>query len=73
MHIDWTIDDCKHFVPLILDKPFASFVNFANTASDGSVTLQLTLFDVSTEKDININGLLLAEGRAKRVFKIQTK
>lgn len=67
MNDDWTINDCTHFIRLTIDKQYASMVNVAHTSSDGSVTLQLTLFDVATESDININKLLLDDGRAKSV------
>lgn len=63
----WKDADCNHFVSLTLDRQFSAFVNVAQTDLDGNVTLQLTLYDVSTERDININGMLLDEGRAVSV------
>lgn len=69
MNRDWETDDCLRFQQMTVDKKFVSRIdNVLRTgapsgSSDESV-LELTLIDVSTSADININDLLVMEKRA---------
>ncbi|XP_070158766.1 tudor domain-containing protein 7 [Polyergus mexicanus] len=70
MNIDWTVNDCIRFKDLVLDKDFVSVV--AESVVDhlspaNGTVLGLRLIDVSTEKDIYIDKLLVEEKRAKYI------
>lgn len=69
-NIDWTVNDCIRFKDLVLDKDFVSVV--AESVVDhlspaNGTVLGLRLIDVSTEKDIYIDKLLVEEKRAKYI------
>lgn len=66
---DWSTDDCTRFQNLTVDKRFASEIK-AIKRDRNKYELELILIDVSTDKDIIINKLLIDEGRANGIFKL---
>lgn len=63
---DWETEDCLQFQRMTVDKKFVSFVHKVSRvgAAEDDVQLELTLIDVSTETDIDINKMLVLEDRA---------
>lgn len=63
---DWETEDCLQFQRMCVDKKFVSIVHKVDQvgASDDDVQLELTLIDVSTDTDIDINSMLVLEDRA---------
>lgn len=63
---DWEIEDCLHFQHLTQDKCFVSNVRniIYDNDSPENHKLELTLIDVTTDQDIYINDMFIAEGRA---------
>jgi len=69
-NVDWTVNDCVRFKDLVLDKDFVSVVAesvFDHLSPANGTVLGLRLIDVSTEKDIYIDKLLVEEKRAKYI------
>lgn len=69
-NIDWIVNDCVRFKDLVLDKNFVSVVaesTFDHFSPANGTVLGLRLIDVSTEKDIYIDKLLVEEKRAKYI------
>lgn len=66
MNRDWDTDDCLRFQRMTVDKKFVSRIdNILRTGSPSDeAILELTLIDVSTDTDVNINQLLVLEDRA---------
>ncbi|KMQ98076.1 tudor domain-containing protein 7 [Lasius niger] len=67
---DWSVNDCVRFKDLVLDKDFVSVVAesvFDHLSPANGTVLGLRLIDVSTEKDIYIDRLLVEENRAKYI------
>jgi len=70
VNTDWSVGDCVRFKDLVLDKDFVSIVTesvFDNFSPANGTVLGLQLIDVSTDKDIYINKLLVEEKRAKYI------
>lgn len=70
MNVDWSVSDCIQFKDLVLDKDFVSVIEetVIDKLSPVNVTmLGLRLIDVSTERDIYIDKLLVDEKRAKYI------
>ncbi|XP_072742893.1 tudor domain-containing protein 7 [Anoplolepis gracilipes] len=70
MNSDWSVNDCVRFKDLVLDKDFVSVVAesvFDHLSPANDTVLGLRLIDVSTEKDIYIDKLLVDEHRAKYI------
>lgn len=70
MNNDWSVNDCVRFKDLVLDKDFVSVVTesvFDHLSPANGTVLGLRLIDVSTEKDIYIDRLLVEENRAKYI------
>ncbi|KAH0955716.1 hypothetical protein HN011_002636 [Eciton burchellii] len=70
VNTDWSVGDCVRFKDLVLDKDFVSVVTesvFDNFSPANGTVLGLQLIDVSTDKDIYINKLLVEEKRAKYI------
>ncbi|XP_029161263.1 tudor domain-containing protein 7 [Nylanderia fulva] len=70
MNGDWTVNDCVKFKDLVLDKDFVSVVAesmFDQLSPANGTVLGLRLIDVSTERDIYIDRLLVEEKRAKYI------
>lgn len=70
MNIDWTVNDCVKFKDLVLDKNFVSVIvesMFDHLSPVNGTMLGLRLIDVSTDKDIYIDKLLVEEKRAKYI------
>lgn len=64
---DWETDDCLRFQQLTVDKKFVSRIDAVarnGPAHGDEAILELTLVDVSTATDVNINQLLVREKRA---------
>ncbi|XP_011268042.1 tudor domain-containing protein 7 [Camponotus floridanus] len=69
-NVDWTVNDCVRFKDLVLDKNFVSVVAesvFDHLSPANGTVLGLRLIDVSTEKDIYIDKILVEEKRAKYI------
>lgn len=70
MNTDWTVEDCVRFRDLVLGKNFVSIVvesMFDHLSLVNGTVLGLRLIDVSTDKDIFIDKLLVEENRAKYI------
>ncbi|XP_014473418.1 PREDICTED: tudor domain-containing protein 7 isoform X2 [Dinoponera quadriceps] len=68
MNTDWTVEDCVRFRDLVLCKNFVSIVvesMFDHLSPVNGTVLGLRLIDVSTDKDIFIDKMLVEENRAK--------
>lgn len=70
MNVDWTVTDCVKFKDLVLEKNFVSVIvesMFDHLSPVNGTMLGLRLIDVSTDKDIYIDKLLVEEKRAKYI------
>jgi len=70
MNVDWTVTDCVKFKDLVLEKDFVSIIEesvFDHLSPVNGTMLGLRLIDVSTDKDIYIDKLLVEEKRAKYI------
>lgn len=70
MNVDWTVTDCVKFKDLVLDKNFVSVIvesMLDHLSPVNGTMLGLRLIDVSTDKDIYIDKLLVDEKRAKYI------
>jgi len=69
MNVDWIVTDCVKFKDLVLEKDFVSIIKeFVLTICRQSMAiLRLRLIDVSTDKNIYIDKLLVEEKRAKHI------
>lgn len=68
LNTDWSVIDCVRFKDLVLGKNFVSVVVesvFDQLSPANGTVLGLRLIDVSTDKDIYIDKLLVEEKRAK--------
>lgn len=60
---DWCTDDCTRFQQLTVGKQFASQIRAINSTEENKYELELQLIDVSTDDDVCLNKILIAEGR----------
>ncbi|XP_039306153.1 tudor domain-containing protein 7 isoform X3 [Solenopsis invicta] len=70
INVDWTVTDCIKFKDLVLEKNFVSVIHqsiFDDLSPVNGTMLGLRLIDVSTERDIYIDKLLVEERRAKYI------
>ncbi|XP_036140516.1 tudor domain-containing protein 7 isoform X2 [Monomorium pharaonis] len=70
INVDWTVTDCVKFKELVLEKNFVSVIiesMFDDLSPVNGTMLGLRLIDVSTDKDIYIDKLLVDERRAKYI------
>lgn len=70
INTDWIVEDCIRFQQLALNKNFVSIVAesvFDNCSPVNDTVLGLHLIDVSTDKDVYIDQLLIEETRAKSI------
>ncbi|XP_043469098.1 tudor domain-containing protein 7B [Leptopilina heterotoma] len=66
-NVDWSPEDSVRFKDLIEGKDFVSTIK--NIKKDGEeLVLSLALIDVSKEYNVNIDEILIKEGRAKSVL-----
>ncbi|XP_078039259.1 tudor domain-containing protein 7A-like [Augochlora pura] len=66
INVDWSVEDSLRFQELVVEKNFVSVVveSKADGLSPADTVLGLKLINVSTDKDIHIDQLLVNEGRA---------
>ncbi|XP_045772816.1 tudor domain-containing protein 7 [Maniola jurtina] len=67
LHQDWTVEDCIRFQELCVEQQFVGICMDVgkDPLNPSEPLLTLNLIDTSTDEDVYINKLLVAEGRAR--------
>ncbi|GBP45727.1 Tudor domain-containing protein 5 [Eumeta japonica] len=70
LHKDWTVEDCLRFQELCVEQQFVGVCKKVerDPLNPTEPLLTLELIDTSTDDDIYLNKLLVAEGRARLEF-----